>query len=432
MKHPRPRVGPSTPTRRRRASVPGLVTVLALLAMSLAAACGPSEAPPDPAPGAPPPPPAETSPPPAASPVTAPPTQAPSPSPPPDPAAAPAPSAPPAADVDAATRTLTLIHVSNRRAQLEPSVCRLGHLGGVERFARWLNIHAPPSARRLVIEGGDALLPTPPEPITDAARALATETADALNRLGPDLLALGDRDLDLGPETLASVAQGAAFPILVANVFDWDRGEPAFDQGVVISVSGVKVGVTAIVEPRHGSTDERRGDEPWRVLDPAPVLATQRDALRAAGAELIVVAAHVHRARAEELARSIDGLDVMLLGDDSDEPEPAAWVGHTLLVDAGPGAEHAVAVTLTLTAGAPAGLVDADRDARLDAARSLLEARLERVDVGRPYEDPEAAVRVRAALGQLAEERAAAAADPLGRHTASVSLVPINESLDPR
>src|SRR5690606_14209739 len=108
-------------------------------------------------------------------------------------ASTPAPAAAPA-------RTATLLVTAGRRGQLEESGCRREPLGGLAAEATWFGsdpLAGPPGAR-LLLDAGDAFLPSPREAPTARQRVLADTIARVYDDLGYDVVALAPRDLDLG------------------------------------------------------------------------------------------------------------------------------------------------------------------------------------------------------------------------------------------
>jgi 2',3'-cyclic-nucleotide 2'-phosphodiesterase (5'-nucleotidase family) len=155
---------------------------------------------------------------------------------------------------------------------------------------------------------------------------------DAYNALGYDAVAVGNHEFDFGPEGPAATAKGAEddprgalkaraaqarFPFLAANTIDEATGKPVAWPNVrpstmvtigrgALAVRVGLVGVTTLDTPRTTIAGNIRG------LRFAPLVGTvqaEAEALRAAGARLVVVVAHAG-GRCDEAAITAPFTDV--------------------------------------------------------------------------------------------------------------------------
>ncbi|MEM9456387.1 MAG: multiheme c-type cytochrome [Myxococcota bacterium] len=206
------------------------------------------------------------------------------------------------------------------RGTIAPCGCTTEPLGGLQYAFGYIEANSKPGAR-LVLEPGSFLYPEPgsPEwPLDDQGWTQAEERAQALQgrfaALG-DALVSGVGPIDVRSPTGTAALGSHALPRVLTNVQTPAPGVGAVptDKQVTLESSpgGTKlqVGVTAVVDPSLPEA-ARLGT----LSDPIAALKTRVAAMRKAGAGLTVAMAHGRRAFAEQIAREVDGLDIVVVG----------------------------------------------------------------------------------------------------------------------
>jgi 2',3'-cyclic-nucleotide 2'-phosphodiesterase (5'-nucleotidase family) len=167
------------------------------------------------------------------------------------------------------------------------------------------------AAPALLVDAGDALFHAAAlgdaDPRAAAARARLVLTA--MGRMGYAALAVGERDLALGPGWLAREAAAAGVPVLSLNLAAPDGTRP-FRGTRIVEVGGERVGLLAV---------SAAGDYPGGLVASDP-LAAARDAaaaLRASGATVVLALAHLPEAEARALVREAPGIDAAVLAHDA-------------------------------------------------------------------------------------------------------------------
>lgn len=162
---------------------------------------------------------------------------------------------------------------------------------------------------------------------------------DWLNTMGVQASAVGNHELDLGPEAFASIIKadeiwpGAGFPYLSANLdFSTDTATAGLVQdggnspaansvssSVVINVAGEKIGVVGATTPTleaittTGSIDVLPENDSTAGL--AAIIQAEVDDLAAQGVNKIVLLAHMQVLDVEkELAALLSGVDIIVAG----------------------------------------------------------------------------------------------------------------------
>lgn len=297
-----------------------------------------------------------------------------------------------------------------------PCGCTAEPLGGLQYAFGYL-AQRTDAARRVVLEPGGLLFPDPkgPEaPRDEAAWAQAYQRAGALQgrfgSLGDDLAS------GVGPNDVVSpVAREALtrwpLPRVLANTRALDASGVRPHR--IVEVAGhdgrpaLQIGVTAVLAP--GAVDAQLGE-----LEPIVPAATREvQAMRAAGADLVVVLVHGTRPAAVEIAEGVPGADLVVAGIPEGQETTrlgaaATRVGHGFVLEPGDQAQSLSHVKLSID---PAALAALPRPAEWSvtptaAARTK---ELERLDarLAKFRADPSAD---KAYIARLEQERAALAA----------------------
>jgi 2',3'-cyclic-nucleotide 2'-phosphodiesterase (5'-nucleotidase family) len=75
----------------------------------------------------------------------------------------------------------------------------------------------------------------------------AEATLRAMNLMGYAAVALGPRDLSLGPESLAGLLKNVAFPVVTSNLVSVETGRPFGTDRAVFVRDGVRIGVVGVL-----------------------------------------------------------------------------------------------------------------------------------------------------------------------------------------
>ncbi|MGQ0648299.1 MAG: 5'-nucleotidase C-terminal domain-containing protein [Gemmatimonadaceae bacterium] len=180
----------------------------------------------------------------------------------------------------------------------------------------------PPTCASIWVDGGDQWQGTPASNVSHGRGVV-----EVFNRLGLAAAALGNHDLDWGPDTLKVRMREARYPILAANVLDsigkdvdWIPNDTLLDAG------GVKVGVVGAATVQTMTATRASNLGGMRVVEAAPIVLARARALRARGADVVIVASHIGAAcdratwsvcegEAVDMARQVAGaVDAIIAG----------------------------------------------------------------------------------------------------------------------
>lgn len=189
-----------------------------------------------------------------------------------------------------------------------------------------------------MLDAGDSLLSTPGL-ITGASpqsQALASTIIRTMGLMGVDALTVGEAELAMGLEPLIKVAGEARVPLLGANLVD-KGGRPLFQQRLLLSRKGFKIGVFAVLEIPATQTRHLLPLQKANVTTTAAAAAAKEQiaALRQEGAEIIVMVAHTGMNRAKELATQAPGAHVVLVAHSGQRHQTPLKAGDAFLTEAG-------------------------------------------------------------------------------------------------
>lgn len=171
----------------------------------------------------------------------------------------------------------------------------------------------------LLLDAGDSLLSDERQPVSLASKgALAV---DAMNLMGYDAMALGERDLELGLAFLQDRMERAEFPFLSANLLLADSGNLFALPYVILPFGDFSVGIIGLT----GISSPAPAD--FKVLDPfetvrglLPQVTEQVD--------LVILLSHLGWAKNVELANMYPEID-LIIGGGTDAPGSQPYRSNT-------------------------------------------------------------------------------------------------------
>jgi len=202
--------------------------------------------------------------------------------------------APPAAAQDTAHVVIAATTVVHGRAYHWNYVTDMEAPWGLTRVATVVDsLRAQYRGQVVVVDVGDLIQGNPfAGYYAEERRGEPHRVIDALNAVQYDVATVGNHDFDFGYPTLRRALADAAYPIVSANVYRLPRDTFAFQPEVILSRSGVRVGVTGLTTPgvMVWHREKLAGRAYVRRILPSAGRAMRR--LRAAGADLRIAAVH--------------------------------------------------------------------------------------------------------------------------------------------
>lgn len=330
-------------------------------------------------------------------------------------------------------RTAEIYFSTEVSGYVEPCGCTSKPLGGLQRLA---SVMRRGGSDRALVDAGNLLLPA--SGLTEVTREQhllkARIIARAYRQLGAVALNVAEADLAGGLELLRDLQREGAVPLVSANVRPFAEGGPDVARSFTRKIGGIKVGFTGAATPERVA-----GTPGVTVLEYAPAVAAEVAALRKAGAEVVVVLAHVGEAGARELARAVEDIDVILRapGTPIERPPGApVRVGGVVIAEAGSQGQHLGRLTLRLGPGAPERPLALEDGQEEERRRARIQRKLEayRVELATWSAQAAHVEAVRAREAQIAGleaelEAPAAETSALAAPHLAFDLVPLAEDV---
>ena len=283
-----------------------------------------------------------------------------------------------AGGVGAEPTRLTIVHF-NDLDRMEEKRGR----GGVAKLAAVIEAERQRSDNVLVTFGGDAISPSLMSGFDKGAHMI-----DLLNRLGLTAMAIGNHEFDFGPEIVKQRIAEAEFPVLGANAVDVDGGLiDGAQASMMVDAGPFKVGILGLttvgtaVKSSPGGVTFRSATE---------VAAEQAEALRGAGADLVIALAHTDIE--EDAALLAQGaVDILLSGDD--HLLRVEYDGSILFAESGEQADRVTVIDL-----------DLDEIERRGRQRFVWSPAFRVIDTAHVEADAEVAAAAAVYLDKLSEE----------------------------
>lgn len=182
----------------------------------------------------------------------------------------------------------------------------------------------------LLLDAGDLIGDTMIADLTQG-KALIT----AVNHLGYDALTIGNHEPDFGTDVLHERMGEATFPTVAANLVERKSGKLFTKPYVVKKVGFVSVGILGLAYPKTAWTTAAKNVAEIEFQEPVQAVETYLPKMRDDGAEVAVVLSHLGLGGDKHLARTVEGIDVIVGGHSHNRMEKAEKVRETLIVQAG-------------------------------------------------------------------------------------------------
>ncbi len=212
-----------------------------------------------------------------------------------------------------------------------------GRVGGMDRLATLVKaIRAERGASRtLLLDGGDTL-----QGSYTALASLGADMVRVIEALGVDTIT-GHWEFTLGEARMRELfgdkaARGSArVDFLAGNVVDTDFEESVFKAWRIFEKGGVRIGVVGQAFPYSPIANPRWMMQGWSFGIREEELRRNVAAVRAAGAEIVILNSHNGFDVDRKIAGRVAGIDVILTAHTHDAIPVPERVGNTLLIASG-------------------------------------------------------------------------------------------------
>ena len=212
--------------------------------------------------------------------------------------------------------TISLIHSNDTHGTFKPYMIKEKNaerlIGGMEAASHYISEIRARERNVLLIETGDILTGTLAADI-EYKGVIGGAMVEFLNRLNYDVWGYGNHDFDRGQRNALGLARLAKFPTVMANIV-YKKNAKLFPVKPyhIFDVGGVKVGVIAVMEENFLIEVQKEAIE---GLDVLPVVSTLNSYVPELDrqTDLIVVLAHGWFDEGIRIAKSVAGIDIVLV-----------------------------------------------------------------------------------------------------------------------
>lgn len=244
-------------------------------------------------------------------------------------------SAPPA-------KSIVIVGVADLKGKTSPCGCHVPK-GGLSRMAAFLDSTRSVGAPVMFLDAGGAF------PDVEGRSDLADFMFGSLSGLvHADAVGVAPRDLQFGLGFLKALAKQHAVPLTCANLRLRSNSTPVFPTSLLIEREGRRVGVFALLGERFPLGPAA---DSLVVSDAESAANREVLALRARGAQVIVLLAQLGRVGGEDIAAAVPGIDAVVLGHDIPILEQGRRVGDAIASYAGDQGQNIGVLTMTFDDG---------------------------------------------------------------------------------
>ena len=218
---------------------------------------------------------------------------------------------------------LNILHINDLHSRIEAinksdSTCSAAEAGKNECFGGIARVKSAIDAARtqlgananiLVLDAGDQF-----QGSLFYTQYKSGPVAEFMNGIGFDAMAIGNHEFDDGPAELLKLINAAKFPIISGNtkIADGSELKDKFKGYIIKDMGGQKVAVVSVLAKDTNETSSP-GDK-VTFEDEIEYLKGAVKEIQDQGVNKIVVLSHVGYVKDQEIARSVDGIDVIVGG----------------------------------------------------------------------------------------------------------------------
>jgi len=224
---------------------------------------------------------------------------------------------------------LTILFTNSTNGYLESCDCPENPFGGLVRRVTMVNELKKDNPQILLLDSGDTLSPYP-DPL------LAKYTLLAMEKVGYDVIALGDQELILGAEYIKLEIEKNKLPFYSANltVCQGETCSYLAPSHLIKEIGNIKVGVISIISPKVFTFFPKDKIKGLKVLSSSETVQGFVDSFRSE-VDLLIVLSHSSYEEDINLAKQIKGIDLIIGGHSQTLIKEPVIVGETRIVQAG-------------------------------------------------------------------------------------------------
>jgi len=207
-----------------------------------------------------------------------------------------------------------------------------GKIGGWAYLAALIDKYRGQAPERtLLLDAGDTWHGTGVALFTKGAAIVKV-----MNALKYDAMTPGNVDFLYPKQEFLKRVEEADFPVLAANMYDMEWGDPAMPQYIIKKINGLKVAVIGIAYQWTAKTGNREYTKGWSFgLREDEVRKLIKDIRANDKPDLVVVLSHMGYKVDQKYASRVDGIDVIIGAHTHDNVHKPPVINNTIVVQAG-------------------------------------------------------------------------------------------------
>lgn len=231
---------------------------------------------------------------------------------------------------------ITILFSGETHAMLYPCSCPVEPDGGIARRATLVKQIRKTNPEALLVDSGGFFAGGAMDEYTQNTQMDQERTKvqlKAMQLMQYDAVAVGDEEFNFDKDFLLQQVGGSSVAFLSSNLFyanpllqNPPKGANSIKPYLIKSVSGIKVGIIGLTSPSAAS---KAGG--LQLLPPDEAVKKAVKALKAEGAELIVLLSHQGEQEDMRLIKDVPGIDVLVVGHSRAKEEFSNRVGSTVI-----------------------------------------------------------------------------------------------------
>ncbi len=237
-------------------------------------------------------------------------------------------------------RKLTILHSNDMHGDFLAEQIDDDLVGGVSRLSGYLNKVRSEDPEALYVIAGDMFRGS----IIDAEYQ-GVSTIEIMNYLAPDVVTLGNHEVDYGMAHLLFLEKCCKFPIVNANLYIKTTGTRIFNSHKILRVGGMNILFIGIIteEIMAAAKNDNLMGTFVNINEAAEEVGKICDNYRSVDIDFTILLTHIGFEEDKKLAKLLMpewGVDVIIGGHSHTLPEKPALVNNVLIVQAGTGTDQ--------------------------------------------------------------------------------------------
>ncbi|AFS79678.1 bifunctional UDP-sugar hydrolase/5'-nucleotidase periplasmic precursor UshA [Gottschalkia acidurici 9a] len=229
---------------------------------------------------------------------------------------------------------ITIVHTNDIHGRIKEDNSSIGLIKVDAKIKELKEKH---SNRVMILDAGDTLHGLPIIGISKGEAMI-----DIMNTVNYNAMVPGNHDFNYGKDRLLELSKKANFPIIATNIYKED-GERLFSPYVIKEIDGIRLGIFGLSTPETLYKTNPRNVEGLEIKSPIEEARKIIKELKYKE-EVDVVIALTHlgmdkstesQNRSDELAKQVDGIDIIIDGHSHTTLEQGKKVNDTLIVQTG-------------------------------------------------------------------------------------------------